>query len=61
MTKAIFENIRLNKEDEKFLRKALSDKNINKVIKSRTKLKKRLDIQKEMGLSEKTLSLLNRM
>jgi len=61
MTKAIFENIRLNKEDEKFLRKALSDKNINKVIKSRTMLKKRLDIQKEMGLSEKTLSLLNRM
>jgi len=61
MTKAIFENIRLNKEDEKFLRKALSDKNINKVIKSRTMLKKRLDIQKEKGLSEKTLSLLNRM
>ncbi len=61
MTKAIFENIKIDKKDEKFLKKALSDSNLRKVKKSRSLRQKRLNIQKEIGLSERTLTLLNRL
>ena len=61
MTKAIFENIKIDKKDERFLKKALSDSNLRKVKKSRSLRQKRLNIQKEIGLSERTLTLLNRL
>ena len=61
MTKAIFENIKIDKKDEKFLKKALSDSNLRKVKKSRSLRQKRLNIQREIGLSERTLTLLNRL
>ena len=61
MTKAIFENIKIDKKDEKFLKKALSDSNLRKVKKSRSLRQQRLNIQKEIGLSERTLTLLNRL
>jgi hypothetical protein len=61
MTKAIFENVRVDKKDEKFLKKALSDNNLKKVRKSRELRQQRLDVQKEIGLSERTLALLNRL
>lgn len=61
MTKAIFENIRVDKKDEKFLKKALSDNNLEKVRKSRELRQQRLGVQKEIGLSERTLALLNRL
>lgn len=61
MTKAIFENIKIDKKDEKFLKKALSDNNLRKVRESRSLRQQRLDIQKEIGLSERTLTLLNRL
>ena len=61
MTKAIFENIKIDKKEEKFLKKALSDSNLRKVKKSRSLRQKRLNIQKEIGLSERTLTLLNRL
>lgn len=61
MTKAIFENIKIDKKDEKFLKKALSDSNLRKVKKSRSLRQKRLNIQKEIGLSERTMNLLNRL
>ena len=61
MTKAICENIKIDKKDEKFLKKALSDSNLRKVKKSRSLRQKRLNIQKEIGLSERTMNLLNRL
>ncbi|MFV7791322.1 hypothetical protein ACNO6Z_10780 [Aliarcobacter lanthieri] len=61
MTKAIFENIKIDKRDEKFLKKALSDNNLRKVRESRSLRQQRLNIQKEIGLSERTLTLLNRL
>lgn len=61
MTKAIFENIKIDKKDEKFLKKALSDSNLRKVRRSRDLRQQRLNIQKEIGLSERTLTLLNRL
>lgn len=61
MTKAIFENIKIDKKDEKFLKKALSDSNLRKVRKSRDLRQQRLNIQKEIGLSERTMNLLNRL
>ena len=61
MTKAIFEDIKIDKKDEKFLKKALSDSNLRKVKKSRSLRQKRLNIQKEIGLSERTMNLLNRL
>lgn len=59
MIKAILENIELDKKDEKLLKKALSNINLKKVRKSRTLRQQRLNIQKEIGLSEKALTLLN--
>ena len=61
MTKEIFENIKIDKKDEKFLKKALSDSNLRKVRRSRDLRQQRLNIQKEIGLSERTLTLLNRL
>ena len=61
MTKAIFENIKIDKKDEKNKKKALSDSNLRKVKKSRSLRQKRLNIQKEIGLSERTMNLLNRL
>ena len=61
MTKAIFENIKIDKNDEKFLKKALSDSNLRKVRRSRDLRQQRLNIQKEIGLSERTMNLLNRL
>ncbi|MCT7530405.1 hypothetical protein [Aliarcobacter cryaerophilus] len=61
MTKAIFENIKIDKKDEKFLKKALSDSNLRKVRRSRDLRQQRLNIQKEIGLSERTMNLLNRL
>ena len=61
MTKAIFENIKIDKKDEKFLKKALSDSNLRKVRRTRDLRQQRLNIQKEIGLSERTMNLLNRL
>ena len=61
MTKAISENIKIDKKDEKFLKKALSDSNLRKVRRSRDLRQQRLNIQKEIGLSERTMNLLNRL
>ena len=61
MTKAIFENIKIDKKDEKFLKKSLSDSNLRKVRRSRDLRQQRLNIQKEIGLSERTMNLLNRL
>ena len=52
---------KIDKKDEKFLKKALSDSNLRKVKKSRSLRQKRLNIQKEIGLSERTMNLLNRL
>ncbi|WP_152633179.1 hypothetical protein [Aliarcobacter butzleri] len=59
MIKAILENIKIDKKDEKLLKKALSDSNLKKVRNSRTLRQKRLNIQKKIGLSERALTLLN--
>ena len=61
MTKAIFENIKIDKKDLIFLKKALSDSNLRKVRRSRDLRQQRLNIQKEIGLSERTMNLLNRL
>ena len=61
MTKAIFENIKIDKKDEKFLKKALSDSNLRKVRRSRDLRQQSLNIQNEIGLSERTMNLLNRL
>lgn len=59
MIKAILENIEIDKKDEKLLKKALSDSNLKEVRKSRRLRQKRLNVQKEIGLSERALTLLN--
>lgn len=59
MIKAILENIELDKKDEKLLKKALSNSNLKKVRKTKRLRQQRLNIQKEIGLSERALTLLN--